>query len=129
MKNNDINLNAYFKELKKALPYSSIKSSKLIKDLRNSISEYCNKNPNVRIEDILTEFGTPEEIANFTVATLEPTKLKKRLALRQWIIFGIVIIISFLIILYSVAYIRGKSGIVSHKDTYIDVNDSIIVEE
>ena len=69
----DINssLKKYFRDIEKLLVCSKDEKKKLISDLHISIENYIANNSNVSIDDIITNFGTPEQISEYSLASEE----------------------------------------------------------
>ena len=72
-KMSDINLylKKYFRDIEKLLVCSKDEKKKLISDLHISIENYITNNSNVSINDIITNFGTPEQISEYSLASEE----------------------------------------------------------
>lgn len=50
-------INQYFEQIKIFLPTFSKSTKRYLKDLRNSIDDYCKENPNSSMDDIIEELG------------------------------------------------------------------------
>jgi len=84
----DINssLKKYFKEVNKQLVGSKDEKKKLISDLHISIEDYIADNPNTSIDDIIANFGTPEQISEYSLASKDPDNTVKSIKLKSRII-------------------------------------------
>ena len=63
--NNKKLIRKYIKNLKVALPCPRRRKKKYIKDISESIGNILSTNPEITYEQLICDFGSPEEIANF----------------------------------------------------------------
>lgn len=104
----DLELEKYYKQLKKYLPATK-QTSVLMKNLRNSIDEYIDNHPDYSIQEIIDTFGSPEETAEFLVTSMDTKEFKKRLSLKNSILIGFVSLLALFLFVYMFAYIRGRN--------------------
>ncbi len=90
-------LRRYFWEMKQILPYTPRQSAKLIRDLNDSIQDYVLNNPLACMEDINSEFGTPEEIAVSLACCMNPRDLKARLSFKNYAVVVLGTLLLFLL--------------------------------
>lgn len=60
MRNNCIE--EYYSALKTIFPFNSFYEAKFLKEFKNSLVEYSYHNTNCTYEDLVTEFGSPQEV-------------------------------------------------------------------
>ena len=98
-----LELNDYFKKIKKNLICSKSIKKIFIHDFKNRVDEYVDENPDVSIEDIISTFGTPNDIIKGFDNELEyyKNKAKKRLIISIAIIVASIIVIGVLAFVIS----------------------------
>jgi len=114
----------YLKDIRNGLPLRDKRG--FIDELSVSIDEYQASIKDCNIEQIIQHFGTPQEIINSYIESIDVDLLKKSVNKTKWLKIGIEIIIIFYILLYIISFFRGKDLIVS---TVNDTIDGEIVEE
>lgn len=103
--NNSLNekLNLYYKEISDCVLCSKKKKNTLLREIKNDVCEYTEQFPDAGIEEIISVFGTPEEIANGIGISYK--EIKSKLDLRRLLIYfllaglliwGIFAVISFI---------------------------------
>jgi uncharacterized membrane protein len=83
----------YLKEVQDNI-YNLVESEKFIDSLRESIYEFVDGKDDLTLEDLIAEFGTPEDIADEYLSDepdFEPSKLDKSDSKRKLIIGAIII--------------------------------------
>lgn len=110
-------LKQYFKQIKLLLPIYSKEEKIFINDLKKSIDEYIESNPNCTYEEILERFETPADVAYKYISCLDQHELCKRISLRKTIkktVIAIIIIslitCSINIFLHYLSYISGEEA-------------------
>lgn len=95
----DKELKQYFKSIKYNLNCSNRLKVVFIKEFKNRVNDYLEDNPNANIEEIISFFGSAEEIANSFGNDTEfyKNKAKKRF----FIELGLVIVLIFCIAIAS----------------------------
>ena len=91
----------YCKSVKKELSCPRKIKSDLIARILPDLEAYADENPNASFDDICAHFGTPSEVAESYLSSLDEDELKKRLknAKKIWITviaFCIVIVLLFI---------------------------------
>lgn len=105
MKNNrlELDLNFYYHEIKKQLVCKSSKKKKLIMELKGNIAEFLEDNPNSSINVITQHFGTPEDIADGYISSMEGGELGSNLQKSKW--FRRIITMALLVIVAIVSLV------------------------
>ena len=80
---NDKKLKAYYKQIKKALPMYSKFEKNYLKELQTSVDQFVRDHPDATFVDFLNHFGTPDQIAQKCISSLEPPDLYRRIARRM----------------------------------------------
>lgn len=75
----------YLKEIKLLLPAFSKEEKKFLRDLLERIEDYLDENPNATMQDIENQFGTPTEIAQSYMSSLDLDVLLKRLSISHFV--------------------------------------------
>lgn len=112
----------YLKEIKLLLPAFSKEEKKFLRDLLERIEDYLDENPNATMQDIENQFGTPMEIAQSYMSSLDLDVLLKRLSISHFVrrFFAIAAICMILgLCVYSIcmykAYIHMLQGYSCYK--------------
>ena len=84
----------YIKYVKKIIPFYSKDKKEFLKLLTQKIIEFSNTHPNFTYQNIIDEFGSPNEVAGSYIETLDSDEIIKKLNKKKIInIFISVIII------------------------------------
>ena len=75
----------YLKEIKLLLPAFNKDEKKFLRDLTERIEDYLDENPNATMQDIENQFGTPMEIAQSYMSSLDLDVLLKRLSISRFV--------------------------------------------
>ena len=86
----------YIKYVKKIIPFYSKDKKEFLKLLTQKIIEFSNTQPNCTYQNIIDEFGSPNEVAGSYIETLNSDEIIKKLNKKKIIN----IFISVIIILY-----------------------------
>ena len=107
----DKELKKYFKEITAYSRFTPKDTRKLVKELKISVTDYISANPHYQMEDIVSAFGTPEEIALSFLSVANLKYLNRKLRINGWTIFTLtVIILAYLTFLFSY-YIRVNQAV------------------
>ena len=100
----------YLKEIKLLLPAFNKEEKKFLRDLMERIEDYLDENPNATMQDIENQFGTPMEIAQSYMSSLDLDVLLKRLSISHFVrrFFAIAAICMILGLCVSTAYVCIK---------------------
>lgn len=78
-------LNNYYKQIRANLP-NSRQSVKMIHDLSNSINDYTENHSAYGMQDIIETFGSPEEIADSFISSLNSKEYKKGISFKKTVV-------------------------------------------
>lgn len=127
-RNGNSDLAKYYKQIKLNLPYSK-QASSLINNLKFSIAEYTDKHPCYTIQEIIDIFGTPEEIVESFILSLNSAEYKKNISVKKIIFTGIISFVLLFLLVYAIAYIRGRNLIAIYEtNEVIKIHNSNISE-
>ena len=114
---NGVNGNAikqYCKSVRKELSCPRKIKNDLIARILPDLEAYADENPNASFDDICAHFGTPKEVAESYLASLDEDELKKRInkAKRIWItVISVCTVILLLFITMMVCLILHNKDI------------------
>ena len=97
-----IQLNAYYKEISSFAGLTENQKKEFINELKSTVNEYAELNPDCTIDDIKAVFGTPEEITLSFIENGNFAKVKKKLDIKRVIVAAV---ITALIIWFAFAVI------------------------
>lgn len=75
-------LNTYYKQIRKALPMYSKFEKNYLRKLQTSADQFAQDHPDATFVDLLNHFGTPDQIAQNCISSLEPPDLYRRIIRR-----------------------------------------------
>lgn len=98
----------YIKELKKILFYSGQSEQLYLKRLQRQMKEYADDSSIVSYENLVRQFGSPQEVAAFYYKNLDEDKLLHRLRFKKYLLRCILFILfcCFFYFLYNQALIQ-----------------------
>jgi hypothetical protein len=76
----------YCKHISKCLSYSSKLKKKLLPDIELSIKQFIEDNPSVSYEDIVEEFGTPQDMVKTFLETEEVSELEQSFSVKRRVV-------------------------------------------
>lgn len=99
----------------------------LIRELSDSIDAYVDEHPNANIEDIKQHFGSPVEIAQGYINTLDIETLINRISVRKMLRW--IIIISLITAVIGLSIFGGfyYKGYQYYKNTVVVENDTTLI--
>ena len=99
----------YLWEVRRHLPGSRKQKIQILSRVKNSVREFAYENPCVNYSTIIARFGTPERIAESSVAEMETAELLQMMQIRQKILHITVFALTMLMVIWfgfhTVAYI------------------------
>ena len=100
---NGVNGNAikqYCKSVRKELSCPRKIKSDLIARIMPDLEAYADENPNASFDDICDHFGTPSEVAESYLASLDEDELKKRLNKAKKIRIAVIAVCTVILLLF-----------------------------
>lgn len=83
----------YISNVKKAIKHIDKNSEKLIRNLKNEVDIFISGHPDTTYNDLITTFGSPDEIAESVYHNMDTKEIKKQKKLKSYIIIAIVIVV------------------------------------
>lgn len=80
-------LSRYYRQIKANLPCTGIMKRQLLARIKDSIDTYLVDHPNATMDEIITQFGAPQEIATACLEEMDPKKISADLKIRKKILF------------------------------------------
>lgn len=108
---NSINkqLSVYYSKIEAELVCSKKEKKRLLGELRNSIDLYLRENPEVDMNGIVQYFGSPYEIANSYISTVDGKAINKQYK-RHKIVIIVFLIAVLCIIFFSIYKVKNQSN-------------------
>lgn len=106
----EIELNDYYKKIKKNLTCSKSIKKIFINDFKNRVGEYVDENPNVSIDDVINTFGTPNDIIKGFDNELDYYKKKARKRLIITITISVVSILVIGVLIFVLSDLINNRG-------------------
>lgn len=78
-------LKQYYRSIEKKLPAGSHKK-RFMQELKASVGDWLEQNPNADLNAVQARFGTPERIAADYAGEMDTQEIIKKCKLRKWII-------------------------------------------
>jgi len=91
----------YCKQISKCLSYSSKLKKKLLPDIELSIEQFIEDNPSVSYEDIVEEFGTPQDMVKTFLETEEASELEQSFSVKRRV-SKVIIILALLLFIFTI---------------------------
>lgn len=127
MKTIQSDIKEYLHQTKMLLPLYKQPEKLLIRELSDSIDAYVDEHPNANIEDIKQHFGSPVEIAQGYINTLDIETLINRISVRKMLRW--IIIISLITAVIGLSIFGGfyYKGYQYYKNTVVVENDTTLI--
>lgn len=112
----------YIHSIYSLLPYHGAEEKRYIEDLRNSVEDYIEDEPEANNDTLIAEFGEPTEVVRDYVETLDIDLLIRKISTRELFrkLVSIVLIATVLALSIYATYLHRS---------YLDFKNSIITEE
>ncbi len=118
----------YYRQIRRRLVCSSQYKHRFLRELDDSIQEYCVRNHPESFSVILAEFGTPEDIAAACLSAADPNEIRKKMSCCRAILVSAAVLAGTVIgitsFLYASACIRGSDSVVTHKTIIIQYDNT-----
>ncbi len=97
-------LKLYYRQIRNNLYCSKKRKKRLLDELKTNVEESLEENPNLTYGELLEIYGTPNEIADSYIESLDPEEYAediRRIKRKKWM-FGIVF---FSVIAFAIVYL------------------------
>lgn len=95
----------YISDVGKNLVCSGKLKKQIMNDIENSIYDYAENNGITDISQIISRFGSPEEVAQAHLSDTDPKKIKNATNIRKIIISAVLIALTMFSICYLISYL------------------------
>ena len=101
-------LGKYLKQKRRASTLPRKQTNVMSKELLDDIMSFVDENPNATMDDIVNDFGTPEEYENQLYeneSDHEVEKIKQRIKFRKIILIAAILMVTIIGIVYASAFV------------------------
>lgn len=110
----------YLKQKRRASTLPRKQTNVMSKELLDDIMSFVDENPNATMDDIVNDFGTPEEYENQLYeneSDHEVEKIKQRIKFRKIILIAAILMVTIIGIVYASAFvIQNKDAPVTYEE-------------
>ena len=101
----------------------------MLRDLRCSVKNFLEENPDATYETVVNHFGTPAQIADTYMEEIPPKELQRQLRIRKRIIGLVAGLVAAVVLIWAtgVGIVIAKEIIVG--GGYHVVNPAVVIEE
>jgi len=99
-------LRKYFRDIYRALPWFFRHRIKIIREIRQAVYEYISQNNDFTMEEIFYRFGTPLQIAESCISTMDSREYLKEKRLRTLSITSCCVLALFAVVCLSASMVR-----------------------
>lgn len=117
------NIHIYYNVLKKLFPRINYKEGRFLRDFKKSLSEYGMSHPNCSYEDLVENFGTPQDVVAEYLTMQDSDYILKCIQKKNYmkhIIVLIVITLLIAVLIFSIfcflAYKNVQTGVITYGD-------------
>lgn len=75
----------YFRQIRLLIPVSSKGVKKFLRDFRSSVEEYWEEHPECSAEDLIEQFGSPEDVAYEYVSSVDAEEICRRISISKFV--------------------------------------------
>lgn len=111
-------ISIYLKQVKKSC--NPAFRGKLATDLKNSLSDFLEENPDCAMEDITEHFGEPEQFADEYILAMDDAERRKLVNHSKWIKRVVLIGVVAVVLIVSATMIGVIQWNAEHKATYYE---------
>ena len=98
-------LKEYFSAVEKGLVCGKQRRREVISSLRSDVADYIGERGTVTREEIVSVFGTPEQIAAGVAENMETGELKKRLTLKKAVVCALIAVVALYALFIAVSLV------------------------
>jgi uncharacterized membrane protein len=121
-------MDTYYKELRQNLRCPKADQDRFLADVRQKVDELDGENPNLSCEDVISFLGSPKDLANSLMETLDPVVVrtyahreKKR---TKWIFAGLLAVILVLSVVTLHIYHLKSTAVFTYEDRVTIIRDA-----
>lgn len=122
-------IDQYIKNIKLLMPISSKKEKRFLEDMADSIQSHFSTNPTVSYNDIVNQFGMPEQVVCDYISSQDSNQLTKQLCKTRMIKRVALVVLSAVLIGYFIFLIGMHHKIETMTPTEIYETIDIITYE
>lgn len=107
----------YISNVKKSLHSNCKDCRKLIRTLKNEVEIYVSENHDANMHDLISSFGSPDEISDSYYSNLKPSEIKKQKQIKRYILICticVIMVISIVTAIYSYHLHQLAKELISH---------------
>ncbi len=112
----DKELKKYYAEISKAILCDKKQKTAFLAELKSNVGEYLSAEEDAKIENVISAFGTPEEIAKSFMENSSPALMKKKLDIKKYIL----IFLAMALLIYLVFVIVSLIDVHTEAHGYLD---------
>ena len=98
-------LNAYFKKVDAQLLCDRKSKIVFLTDLKNDIDEFVQQEPDADFENIVSAFGTPQEIAESFLKNADIANIKKKMNVKKILLFAVLAVVLIYVIFVVASFL------------------------
>lgn len=125
-KNQKLLIAKYLKQVKSDIPFKNKCSKHMLKNLKLSITDFCQENPDFTFDSLVNTFGTPAEIADTLLEEVPPEKIIHSIKQRKVILCAsvvmLVVVSAIFCNIYRIFY--NHTSFEVKKEVYIPISSS-----
>lgn len=99
----------YLQQVKAKIPYQTQCSKHVLQNLALSIEEYALENPDFEMEQLIENFGSPEDIASTLLEDVDSKNIVRSIKLKHKLFCVIVVLL--ILFVFCIFYRRTHQGI------------------
>ncbi len=119
-------LQEYLNQIKLLIPIRTRSTKMFISELSTRVNDYLDENPSASVDEITVQFGTPMEISQSYLNSIDFELLIKQLSLARLMRHLLVMVTIFLIAALCIFYAFTYKAYLHYKDTVITETETVI---
>lgn len=133
MRNRNPSIHRYYYEIRSVLPCGGKLKRKVIKKIHENISEYLKEKPKADYSEIVSRFGTPQQIASTYIDEMQTHELLKRIKINKKILIIVawvaVAIVAIWLAFAGILYVDSQDAVNGYYDVSVEAEENTIIDE
>ena len=121
MGSNDSGLKEYIRSIRRELPCSGKKKRQFISQIRCSIMDFLQENPEADLEAVQAHFGTKQEIVEDFVRNEDASNLLRKMSIKKKVLAIIAGVMIFITVTWGAVVIWNVIETKKYSEAYIEV--------
>ena len=120
MDNRNLTLRRYYRNIRNYLPCTGHLKKQILAEIQTNVNDYLENNSEADIQQIVSRFGSPQNIAAAYVNDMNTEELLQALYIRKRIVTAIICCIMAVLLIWGTAISVAHQSVLARETIYIE---------